>query len=413
METWTGIVNVVLAGVAVTCAIWGIRQKALLDRVANGLTSLREGRFDVRVQRGAEDNEPILKKFDALAQELGARRLPPPPNRSSPSQLIGRLCDLLRPSLMALRTRADAVAEEGLRDPSGNHEDAFRSLRAQIDGLVRLLEAPATLSELRRGVLNLQSSEGVEPIQPTSETILIIDEEGPTTAVLASLCAEAGWSAFVASGFDAARIMTSNIWPAAILVNAGWPGGRGWKVWAELAHLPETRGLPIWFFDHPSEPATQGASPAAEAGSLTRLWRTRETWLWPLDSADIDAAVERFAPFAANGVVLAGAEELSRHLATTLAERGIMTGSDAQDPPVPSLPECCTVAFPSADGADATYLLVVPKSAVRERGDELARAFRSSQEQGRLDADTARDRLIEELRRIGHRSEPAGNESTV
>lgn len=359
---WINLVNVLLIGVAAGAIVWALRQQALLQRVFAGLKSLRQGKRSIRLRQTAEDTEPILQEFDALAEWLQqTEHLLVPTDSEQKSQwqiVLGQVGQAIRPTLVTIKSHLALLAQNGNPQSIEISKEHLRQIQTQVDGLLRLLEAPATLSELRHGVNGLRRDLGASvPVSP--DTVLIIDEDVMVSTVFAGPIKQAGGKVLNAADADSAGVMALAVGPILVMVNVTTGDGQGWKALPALLHSSDLFQSPIWLYSLDSTGAGQLCTPAG-------------IWLWP--SNNVQRLISNSWDRLPQSISIFGDESLAMELKHSLAEAGVevVIGESAH---TPTLPYCCTLATEPENGDVSDYVLVVPADRIDTDASELAQAF--------------------------------------
>lgn len=380
------MLEMVLAALVVGIGIWGARQYLLLRRVRDGLVALRQGRADFRARRAPEDREPVLEAFDGLAEQLSVRdRQAAAASASSDlGQVLHRLCLALRPPLVAIQGYAALLKQDSAigRDPV--QMDCLRHLNLQVDGLVRLLESSADLSELRHGLSGLRRDIMTQVPVASGRTTLLIDQEGGRSAEIARLLSDLGIKVLVAPGADAATIMAQAVRPILVLINATRPDGLGWRALGSLKRTTETRAIPVWLY---------GLDLEARTG---QLWAPQEVWLWPGDS-DTLAALSSWSPERAP-IGFLGDPELGAEVERVASIRLVPSAPVGA---VPVLERCLTLLGMDQpeEAPGPRYALVIPEAALADRGADLVHTFQKSVQACPVDLESLGRELVERARR--------------
>ena len=366
MDGWTDVLNTILAVATLASALWALRQRAVLRRLESGLTALFQGRYTARTTRSPEDREPVLKAFDRLAEDLQSRHESaidtPSPTQMGP--LLERLCTALRSPLVAIQSYATLLRQQQAERSTALQGEYLNKLLGQVNGLLRLLEAPTNLSELRHELSGLQRQIHPPESSLISTTVLLVDEENPSTTAMIDHLGNAGWTALVAPGADAALVMARAVAPRAILINGAHPDGLGWKVLGQLKGHEETRGICAWLYSFDTQAST-GV-----------LWTPLTIQLWPPGNSEHPLALEGCDP-GESRVSVVGDPDVGHQISQALLEQGhILQPTAGQSLPV--LEGCCTLVIQTAGQPVPLFALVVPCTMIQEDPAGLAHRFRTS-----------------------------------
>lgn len=351
MNFWINILNVLLIGVAAVAIIRAIRLHAVLQRVQSGLQALRHDR-GTRLRQGPEDTESILLEFDSFAEYLQQQaRNAIPSSNGQPSHwrnVVAQLSDVLKPSLIAMKSYVALLEHDQAIDPAVRQEYVSK-LHTQIDALLLLLEERSTLSELRRGLSGLRR-EMAEP----RPSVLIVDADAQAANRLLDTVPNSVGRVAVPPDADAAGVIAFATHPSLILINAG--DARGWSALASLLRVTAT-DTKIWLY-----------CLADEGGSLLQPLRIQilpgrlsipKEW-----SAGVTVSVQ-------------GSEPFSQRVADAARTAGLIV-EPVDNLHVPLLAECCTIARTANADAKVEYMLIVPAEVLNSEPEKLAASMRES-----------------------------------
>lgn len=364
MDLWINILNLVLIGVSVSSVLWALRQQAVLQRVFAGLQSLRQGKKPERLQREGEESEPILREFDLFVDMLQqSGRIAAPAENGQKSRwrsVLGQVATALRPSLVTIQSHLALLAQEGDAEFVQVQKEYLRQVQAQVDALLRLLDSPATMSELRHGLSGVQRRIAAQT-PASAGTILLVDADANAAAQLAESIVRSGRKVLVAPDAEAAAAMAFAATPSLILVNAVSGGGTGWRSLPGVLRTVDVEDVRVCLYSLDD--------------SAGRLWTPRAIWLWPAsDLLDLLAASWQSHP---HSVRILGDQSLALELTSSLAEIAV-DATPAEDAIAPTLPHCCTLVFDAEVDQSQDYVLVVPAERIETSAGILADDFARS-----------------------------------
>lgn len=384
--TWLDIVNLVLAGLALGGVLWGLRQRAVLQRVEKGLVQLRSGRPAQPLVRRPEDAEPILHAYDELLRQIRQESQERSPSTNGPDigQVLGNLCAALRNPLRNVQDQVSELDQDPTLALTSRQRDCLVGIRQQVQGIMRLLEGPGDLANPPFAANGPErASDGLAaaaPLRPPC--VLVLDEENSFTESLVNELASAGVWPVVAPSHSAVAALARTLSPAAVLANASWSGGRAWSILEGLGQVASPRLY------------------ARTGDAQVKGWVPTEIWFWPAESQAARFA-ERWSE-RSSGLHFSvhGLPELVEEVSRVLERMGFPLAHDGE--PAVTLDPCATIlvladAEEEARAIERAHILVVPASLARERPAELATAFLESAWLRPLPEAQARARLVEGL----------------
>ena len=393
MGIWSDILNLVLLATALAAVLWGVRQRAVYRRVEEALRGLRDGRRPAPLQRSPADSEPVLQAFDRFLETYS------PPSAERPStaetemgQVLSRLCQALKPPLTAIQNYANSLSPDSIGPAAPPQQESVQNLRLHVNGLLRLIESSATLSELRQGLSGFQRQMTAPPAAPPATEapiVLLVDDEGAWSQELARATAEGGWKLLTAPGVDAVRTMAASMHPQAAFVNAGRGDGFGWRSLAALRRGPAKASPPVVLYG------------LDEKAGLGRAWAPTDVWLWPL-SQDLASFAGRWRDGGAPArFSLHGDPELTAAAAEALRSAGVEATVEAAEPVV-VLDPCCTLlilrdAPQEEEVAELGQILIVDEAKIQSSADALAREFNESRWLRWMEVERLRSDMVERL----------------
>ncbi|QDU61865.1 hypothetical protein Pan216_27300 [Planctomycetes bacterium Pan216] len=261
------ILNVVLAGVALAAVMWGLRQRALLERVRRGIELLLQGKSDVRARRGNEDTESVLTAFDRLAVNWDSQQRGTIDPAGHGVDETADITEAVRRPLAVIHGSLALLAHHEGALTATERQERIRLVRARTESLLRLLESPPGLSELHRQLSNFHRQSDDDDLD--ERHLLLVDDEGSWTDSISSIASGLEWSASVAPGVEACDVMQRHLSPNLLLVNGGHSRGLGWRALARIRERCGDGNLPTWLYAIDAESA---------AG---RVWSFNAIWFWP------------------------------------------------------------------------------------------------------------------------------------
>ncbi|MFO0947731.1 MAG: hypothetical protein U1D30_17715 [Planctomycetota bacterium] len=386
MVSWTDLLNMILAGVALGCILWGFRQRSLLQRVRQGLIALKQGRKDLRLKRFPEDRESVLAAFDTLAEQwtLKERDSSLTTPQADLTQVLNSICATLRPPLVSIQSYASLLQQDQSIPWNPAQRECLQNLHLQVKGLMRLLESSADLSELRHGLSGLRREIMASSPAAGMLTILLVDDEGVGSDQITDKLGNAGYKVLRAPGADAACIMARTLQPKLILIHGTRQDGLGWRVLQALKKIDGLREIPIWIYALNDE------------GLSGRLWTPERIWLWP-PSESTTRAIHAFEN-SANPPVLHGDATLVKEIAAALP----MARIEPEGSFAPTFEAWATlVASPHGDGPALNYYWFFSEAVVAQRAGELTAALKRSVADAPASLDDLQEELIKRLEASG------------
>lgn len=349
-----GLLTVVLSSAGLAALVWGLRQRAVLDRVHAGLRTLQEGGYDIRLRREAGDTEAVLQSFDALAQILGARRTEAAGPAAAMEQLLPRLAEVLRPSLLSIQAATTRLLGEA-SDPGLATQ--LLGLRLQVANLLGVFDTAGDWSAFRRGLSALRRDVG--PDAASSPAVLVVGPEGPAAESLCQRLGTAGMDALVAPGKDAVLALAAALRPPIVLFDAAWH--RSWLIALRFVQSRPALACP-WLYT------------ATDSNGGGRLWTPRDLWFWPRSDAARTTGDDWLQTLAPGSLTVAGPPALAAEVGRALANRGLTV---ATTNPGPAEAAWVTVRpTAAAEALTATdYLLVFPQIVAETEPERICQAF--------------------------------------